>query len=99
MPNPAAGDEVWNQLVCKRLRQNMLQLVGLPTFRGPTHKQKRLAAVRGVWSGKRDGITMSECRCPYRSIDGTHTSENTLKMLVQVLDLDLYGHPTPRARC
>ena len=33
-----------------------------------------------------------DVKCPYRSIDGTHTSENTPEMPVPVPLMDLYGH-------
>ena len=37
-------------------------------------------------------ITLSECRCLYRSTNGTYTSENTPEMPVPVPLMDLYEH-------
>ena len=39
-----------------------------------------------------------DVKCPYRSIDGTHTSENTPEMPVPVPLMDLYGHLTQQGR-
>ena len=35
---------------------------------------------------------LSECRCLYRSTNGTYTSENTPEMPVPVPSLDRYEH-------
>ena len=38
------------------------------------------------------GWATMDVKCPYRSIDGTHTSENTPEMPVPVPLMDLYEH-------